>query len=556
MQVLPQLAPNAHQALRAVPPAQGIPGDNRALEDRFSSSPELQNPGSPGAPPPELAGALFEGMLKSQAQQLIVSASQGVGDVQGLSDQLMKDYQRAREMGLTLSSGTEELIQRALQLAQGQGAAGGEAGGSPPVEAAGPSAIPSGSADPSRSSSGTPTESADPFRSSTGSTGSPSSASGTPTSTSSPTNSTASPEATGQPGAVTENPEAARAEDDLDDVAQGTPSNCGATAVIKQMQYQFPGQAMTFETLPDGSVQATMRDGYTTVLTPEQIEQAATVSDYSGDDPAARDEAVRMNAAASARYAEENDKTYQEGLDAVNGNNWPDEIAPYFGVQANAVDPKTLDENGMAIVANSTHATNVLTTKGDESYQDDHGAVPRDEGGQQRKYDGDIYSNGENTGPAEKAWVLGDVGDTGSTTGKIAKMGRRELVAKGVLDGRRAVERLATTGSASAPGAGISAPTSRNGNATPPLAAPSGNGNASAPPRSTPASNNTRSATSGPRSSTTTTAGSPSAGGPRSSTTTPAGRPGSGGSKRSTTTTSPPSRGKTSAPAPSKPKKT
>ncbi len=188
----------------------------------------------------------------------------------------------------------------------------------------------------------------------------------------------------------------------LDNVEQGSVGNCGAISVIKAMQHNWGRKAAEVRKAEDGSVQVKMRDGYEVKLTPEQLAQARLASRIGGDDPRAVEQAVTLMAAAAQRYAQEKGVSYEEALAFLNGNRWPDEVAGYFGVQARSVDRSTLDGNGLAIVSTSSHAALVMRTPDGSLIQDDHG-MPVD-------YTGEVVSNGRDTGEAQVAFVIVDVG--------------------------------------------------------------------------------------------------------------------------------------------------
>ncbi len=188
----------------------------------------------------------------------------------------------------------------------------------------------------------------------------------------------------------------------LDNVEQGSAGNCGAISVIKAMQHNWGRKAAEVRKAEDGTVQVKMRDGYEVKLTPEQLEQARVSSRIGGDDARAVEQAITLMAAAAQRYAQEKGVSYQEALAFLNGKRWPDEVAGYFGVQARAVDRSTLDGNGLAIVSTSTHAALVMRTPDGSLIQDDHG-MPVD-------YTGEVVSNGKETGQAQVAFVILDVG--------------------------------------------------------------------------------------------------------------------------------------------------
>ncbi|MEW6279523.1 MAG: hypothetical protein AB1758_12920 [Candidatus Eremiobacterota bacterium] len=196
----------------------------------------------------------------------------------------------------------------------------------------------------------------------------------------------------------------AEAQDIFDDVLQGEASNCGALSVVKAMLLQWGGDAMKRERLEDGSIRVTMRDGWTTVLTREELQQAREAAGIrGGDDWSDQQLTFVMLAAASKRYAEErstSDKpvTYQDALAKINGNNFPDEVARYFGVAAVL---RETDGNDAAIVCNGTHSAVVVRSDDGVVYQDDHGNAV--------VFDGNVYSNGENTGEAAYAFDIVDV---------------------------------------------------------------------------------------------------------------------------------------------------
>lgn len=407
----------------------GAPGGPTGAADGFRPSQDLlDRAGQSNAAnlAGGIAGAQMDGILRTQAQQLMVAATSGAGNVPQLSEQLMQDYQRAKESGIVLSPQTEELIQKALQMAGGQNPqAGQDGGGAAPIGAAGGNngARQAGGAQPSNG------------------TAHPQPAQG-------PQNSNAT-----QPPAAPD--PSASAENEFRGVSQGDPDNCGATSVIKQMQHQYGDQAMKFETLPNGNVRVTMRDGYSTELSPQQIDQARRASDYRGHDPRAREQAARMNAAGSARYAQEHGVSYEEGLRHINGRNWPQNVARYFGVEAQQVNPQSLDGNGFAIVTNGTHAANVMRAPNGRYYQDDHGRVPRD-GRRPRPYDGNITSNGQNTGPTGSAWILRDRNQRPGHSNQVSGVSWGEM--RGLVGGGGG-HRPSSTGGGS-PRTGASTPSS------------------------------------------------------------------------------------------------
>ncbi|GMU56443.1 MAG: hypothetical protein AMXMBFR33_55890 [Candidatus Xenobia bacterium] len=371
-----------------------------------------------------IAGSHFDGILRAQAQQLMVAASSGTANTQSLAEQLMKDYQKARETGATISPETEELIKKALEMVQGGQQQPQAGGGTPEAQGAAPvgnggggnsgGASPSGNTGGASTNRGGGRNSGGARQTGNGNGTRENSPSSGPRNTNSTTPSTP------------ENPDAAAVERVHDRVAQGTPENCSATAIIKAMQHQWGAEAMQMETMPDGNVRVTMRDGYSAVLTPEQIRQAREASDYSGRDPAAVEQAARMNAAAAQRYAQENGVSYEQALQHINTRQYPDEIARYFGVAAQSVDPRTLDGHGYGIVYNGEHAANVMRGPRGQLYQDDHGRIPRGPDGRRQPYNGNVISNGQNTGPATRALIIRDVNPRPGESGQVPGLSRQE----------------------------------------------------------------------------------------------------------------------------------
>lgn len=418
MTINPSLPQNPLSPLRTVSSPASL--TNQSPTDGFRPSQDLlDRQGQMGAAmlAQGIAGSHYDGILRAQAQQLMVAATSGAANAQSLAEQLMKDYQKARENGATLSPQTEELVRKALEMAQGgqqQPQTGGgnpEAGGAAPVDNSG-GASPSGNSggsSPGRSTSG-PRQTGN--RNSSNSAG----PSNVPRNTNSSAPSPSTPE----------NPEAAEVERVHDRVAQGTPENCSATAIIKAMQHQWGDDAMKMETLPNGNVRVTMRDGYSAELTPDQIRQAREASDYRGRSPAAVEQAARMNAAAAQRYAQENGVSYEEGLRKINTRQYPEQISRYFGVATQSVDPRTLDGHGFGIVYNGEHAANVGRGPRGQLYQDDHGRVPRGPNGRRQPYDGNVISNGRNTGRARRGLIIRDVNPRPGESGQVPGLSRQE----------------------------------------------------------------------------------------------------------------------------------
>lgn len=418
MTISPSLPQNPLNQPRTVSSPAGLTSQNGI--DGFRPSQDLlDRQGQMGAAmlAQGIAGSHYDGILRAQAQQLMVAATSGAANAQSLAEQLMKDYQKARENGATLSPETEELVRKALEMVQGgqqQQPQDGGGGGTPQVGGASPAGNgggASGGSSPSRSSSG-------PRQTGNGNSSNGAGPSNGPRNTNSSSPSTPSP-------STPENPEAAAVERVHDQVAQGTPENCSATAIIKAMQHQWGDNAMKMETLPSGNVRVTMRDGYSAELTPDQIRQAREASDYSGSNPAAVEQAARMNAAAAQRYARENGVPYEQALQHINTRQFPDEIARYFGVAAQSVDPRTLDGHGFGIVYNGEHAANVMRGPRGQLYQDDHGRIPRGPNGRRQPYDGNVISNGQNTGPATRGLVIRDVNPQGQSQ-QVPGLSRQE----------------------------------------------------------------------------------------------------------------------------------
>lgn len=456
MIIAAQAPPTNLVSLRPVAAPGGFTAHSRA--DGFMPSAELSDPA---------AFNPADATLHGQAQQLLLAAAFGVGDVRALGEQLLEDYTRARESGAVLTPQTEALVQEALQLA-GLGNAlqpgtaaphgvGAEPSGAGPTSSLAPTSTTGAS--PSGVSADGPSGAQDSPNSTTGWTPATeeAGAEASPASQSSDALATTEGALAATEGAsattetsVVDDAELAPAQEVaevFDDFAQGEPANCAATAVIKQMQQQWGDQAMTFEPQADGALSVTMRDGYTTRLTPEQIRQAGLASDYTGDDPTVREQAIRMNAAAAARYAEENGVSYEEALTAINQPNHVDLVDGYFGVQTESVDPMTLDGNGQAIVSNGTHAAVVMRTENGDLHQDDHGYLAQDASGNPQAYDGTIISNGQDTGPATSAWILTDVGASPTpASSKVKSVSLDKLERQGYLNrlSRPAIDKLRT----------------------------------------------------------------------------------------------------------------
>lgn len=443
-----------------LPPGQSV---NPLGQDGFKASDALKDPNNPanamgGAMMAQnLAGSLFDGILASQAQQLLVAAVTGQGDVQQMGQQLMKDYQQAKEMGAVLSPKTEQLVQQALQLVQGQqqgqgagapqggapqgggapeggggapqggggapqggGGApqgGGEApqgGGAPQGPQGGEAPRPTRQASAPRPADDQPDPAQEPPQQAP-----PAPPPSNNTGTQSDNKTVAPPDASTTAGGPAETRRIGKMEDRVQQA--GPQNNCGATAIVNAMQQMEQsqsgwGEGMKIEKQPDGTTKVTMRDGYSTTLTDDQLEQAAEATGYKGDQ-ASVDRANTYMGAAANRYAQENNSDYGAGLKALNSNNWPgatqhtttpqEGVDKYFGVQAKPVkDLKTLDGEGVAIVANGTHTDVARTSKVDgKTYLGDHGSRNN---GRSVPYDGNIYSNGQSTGPATEAWTIQD----------------------------------------------------------------------------------------------------------------------------------------------------
>ncbi len=193
----------------------------------------------------------------------------------------------------------------------------------------------------------------------------------------------------------------------LDDVAQNQRENCGATSIIKGMMLIFrddPRGPMQIEPLPDGGYRVTMRDGYQTTLTDDQVERASVATDYVGDDPEEVERANVMMAAAARRYAEVHGISYEEALTRLNDRNHPPDVGSYFGVNVTELphpnDLSAFEGESAIIVSNGNHAAVVADT--------DEGLM-QDNYGEATPYSGKIWAGPEDVGAPTHAYQIQDV---------------------------------------------------------------------------------------------------------------------------------------------------
>lgn len=198
---------------------------------------------------------------------------------------------------------------------------------------------------------------------------------------------------------------------------QDTPNNCSAIAIIKGMRAQWGRDAMRIERAENGGANVTMRDDYQVSLTPEQLAQARDASQFQGDGRG-RNNAVVYQAAAAARMAQENGIEYADALRQLNTNQFPQDIARYYGVRTQEVDPRTLQGPDGTQYNSAIGYDNVASGRPGDTGTANHtaliargqdGQMVYDHYGQTRPYDGTIANNQGVSGQVDKAFVLTDV---------------------------------------------------------------------------------------------------------------------------------------------------
>ncbi len=133
----------------------------------------------------------------------------------------------------------------------------------------------------------------------------------------------------------------------VDDFHQGSESNCASIAVMKSAMDTFGNQV--FEDVkrqPDGSYEVTMRDGYTTNVSPEELEKAAAAGDFKGAESQQESYATLMWAAMANRGADENfedAESYDEALHALQNGAVTKDVPQLLGLQDYMQDVKPED---------------------------------------------------------------------------------------------------------------------------------------------------------------------------------------------------------------------
>ncbi len=131
----------------------------------------------------------------------------------------------------------------------------------------------------------------------------------------------------------------------VDEFHQGQQGNCASIAVIKAAMDTFGNQVFqNVETLPDGSYRVTMRDGYTTVVSPEQLQATSAAGDFEGADSQQESYATLLWAAMANRAGEEGFEgatNFEEGLAALQSGAATRQVPQLLGLQdyVEEVDP-------------------------------------------------------------------------------------------------------------------------------------------------------------------------------------------------------------------------
>ncbi len=343
-----------------------------------------------------LVNALKEGQLALQAQSTIQALAAGSATAEQI-ERLLLALAELRALEIQLSHSTWTLLQIALELARQQGLisadrAGAVSGvGNPSAGLSGGSPVPGGIRSAPAHGGGSPSEV----------WLAPDSPVVLPVQLPEDSSETAS---SSESSAVLQGAELLEV---LDDVAQTDKENCAATSIIKGMMLTFredPRGPMQIEPLPGGGYRVTMRDGYQTTLTGEQVDQASVATGYEGDNPEEVERANVMMAAAARRYAEVNGISYEEALTRLNDRNHPPDVGFCFGVKLTELpDPNDLsafEGKSAVIVSNSTHAAVVADT--------DEG-LKQDNYGQTTPYAGRIWAGGSEVGTPTHAYQIEDV---------------------------------------------------------------------------------------------------------------------------------------------------
>lgn len=488
-----------NQGFNPLSPINGVGAATRNRGDGFTGSDALRDPANPLAAAQgmqfanNLGGTMMDGILKSQAVQVIQGLQQGQ-DVRSAAQSLQTEYQKAKQGNLTLNPQTEELVQQALKMAQeagqldpqqgqpqggtggtqqggGNDGGGGSHGGG---DAGGANGANGGNRGSGTQRGGTTPRGPSPDASEQPSStdGNPGPAPANPNAPSNPNTAENQVNQTA-PGERVADAAPTTPGESINQFGQTTPDNCSAVAIIKQMRAQWGRDAMQIQRTENG-VNVTMRDDYQVQLTREQIRQAREGAAFRGEGRGMNN-AVMYMAAAAQRYAQENGVPYAQALQFLNGQNFPQDIARYFGVGTQEVNPRTLqgpdgtqypsaiaydnDPGSRADDRNTAHHTAMVVRRPDGSMVYDHY-------GQQRPYNGRITNAQGVTGDADRAFVLTDV------NGGPGGNGTRGW-------GRRAARGIDDFAPSNSPGSSTSRPTTR-----PSSSAPSSTGGGATRPKS------------------------------------------------------------------------
>jgi len=133
----------------------------------------------------------------------------------------------------------------------------------------------------------------------------------------------------------------------VDDFHQGSESNCASIAVMKSAMDTFGNQVFQdVDKQPDGSYNVTMKDGYTTNVSPEELQKAAEAGDFRGADSQQESYATLMWAAMANRGAEqgfEGSDSYDEALYNLQNGAVTRDVPELLGLQDYMRDVKPED---------------------------------------------------------------------------------------------------------------------------------------------------------------------------------------------------------------------